>query len=81
MRQLKEHQLKELGNLIDNELNNQFSKFGLQNHSLQTWMTILVEEIGEIAKGILDFDNNNIKTEIIHSITVLIQILEKIERF
>lgn len=70
---------------IQKELMNQYNKFGYQTHTIESWFSILLEEIGEIAKAINkmhEFDNFdkwylNYKTEIIQSITLLIQMYFK----
>ncbi len=49
------HPLIETTNHIANiscELDDQDEQWGPQNHSIQTWMILLVEEIGELAQEI-----------------------------
>ena len=60
---------------LENEWNKQDKKFPYQAHTLTKWMLIVMEEIGEIAKGILEFDDlESIKQEILQTITLLIRI-------
>jgi NTP pyrophosphatase (non-canonical NTP hydrolase) len=59
--------------LIANELHRQDVKWGEQNHSDLKWLAILSEEIGEVAKAILEKDTDNIDVEIIQSAAVLCQ--------
>jgi len=40
--------------LIDEERSNQDLKWGIQNHRDSVWLAILAEEIGEVAKAILE---------------------------
>lgn len=39
---------------IAQEVENQFQKFGIQNHPDGFWLAIAVEEIGEIAKDLIE---------------------------
>lgn len=44
---------------IDKERERQDAKWGVQNHTSEWWLAILVEEVGELAQVILEthFDN------------------------
>lgn len=44
---------------IQNELLNQYNKFGIQHQSLEFWNTILIEEIGDVSKEIIRFNSAN----------------------
>lgn len=66
--------------LIDlkNEWNNQDLKFPNQVHTIEKWLVIVMEEIGELSKEILEFniihDIEKIYHELIQIITLLIRI-------
>lgn len=40
--------------LLVNEDVNQLEKWGFQTHSLFEWMTIIMEEVGELAKSVME---------------------------
>ncbi len=67
---------------IDNERRRQDKKWGEQNHDNPIWLAILTEEVGEIAKDVLEegdapfFDAN----EIIQAAAVCVAWLECLER-
>lgn len=60
----------------------QDSKWGIQKHSPETWMTILMEEIGEISKEVVElkfghkFDSSNYRNEMIQACALLIAMIE-----
>ena len=59
------------------ELKRQDDKWGSQrNLEDRTWIAILVEEVGEIAKASLDHDRINLHTEVIQVIAVCVCWLE-----
>ena len=45
---------KEIKDALRQEQGNQKYKWGEQHHSEEVWLTILAEEVGEVAKAILD---------------------------
>ena len=57
--------------LIQAERGYQDKKWGKQEHSDEKWLAILVEEIGEIAKAVLENDDPALLQEIIQSAAVL----------
>ena len=60
--------------IIYEERNRQDIKWGEQHHTNLFWLGILIEEIGEIAKAILE--NGDIFEELIQSIAVCIAWIE-----
>lgn len=58
--------------------NNQDNKFPNQVHNLEKWLVIIMEEIGEISKEVLEFNINHdiekIYYELIQAITLLIRV-------
>ena len=68
--------------MVARERVRQDTKFGEQNHMNEVWLTILMEEIGEISKEVLninivnsefiDTHIENLDTEMIQAIAVLI---------
>lgn len=66
--------------LIQIERDRQDEKWGAnrQQHPM-TWLTILLEEIGEVAKAILNRDWNNVKEELIQCAAVIFAWLEMID--
>ncbi len=77
---------------IIQERKRQDEKWGVQNHSSEWWLAILMEEVGELAQAILEthFDNgpevahlrgvDNIRNEAIQCAAVAMAMIECIER-
>ena len=63
---------------IEIEWNNQDVKFPNQTHTLEKWIVIIMEEIGEISKEVIEIhqkcDFDNLHKEIIQVITLLIRL-------
>lgn len=49
--------------LIQIERNNQIEKWGDQEHSDERWVVILLEELGEVAKAIVEGDEAGVLSE------------------
>lgn len=71
---------------IEQERRSQMEKWGYQRHGIETWMTILMEEIGEVFQAInstlfsgKESDAENIQEELIQSGAVIVAILEQLE--
>lgn len=70
---------QELEKLVLLEHQNQRNKFGKQTHSFEMWYMILMEEIAEISQEFIKFkfydieNYDNVKKEMIQSITLLIK--------
>lgn len=62
----------------------QDKKWGLQRHSREKWLTILMEEVGELAKEALEKNDANYMEELIQvaavSIAMLEHEIEKVEK-
>ena len=58
--------------------------WGVQRHSLDRWLTILVEEVGEVAKALQGDDTEQVEKEaeeeLIQVAAVAVQIVEKIQQ-
>lgn len=52
--------------------------WGEQNHSPTEWLPILMEEVGEFSKAILE--NSNIREEAVQVAAVALSIVESIDR-
>ena len=61
---------------IRNERINQIKKFGTQNHEYYKWLAILLEEIGEASKEILEDNIENYCKELIQIASVSVAMLE-----
>ena len=59
------------------ELFDQEAKWGVQNHSLEFWWLIISEEVGEIAKAVLEGDIIDVQAETIQTIALLARLVEK----
>lgn len=57
---------------ILDERDRQDAKWGVQDHADEKWLAILVEEVGEAARGILDHDPPNLDEEIIQIAAVCV---------
>ena len=62
------------------ERKRQDRKWGQQNHGPDGWLTILVEEVGEVARAILEGDANSYKKEMVQVAAVAVAALESFER-
>jgi len=75
----KEANLKKFLIDLEKEWNNQDNKFPNQKHTLEKWIVIIMEEIGEVSKEVLEIYSNNydfskLYKELIQSITLLIRL-------
>ena len=62
---------------ISDERDRQDAKFGPQRRLRQeTWLTILVEEVGEVAESILEEDDDNYPRELVQVAAVAVAALE-----
>lgn len=50
---------------VENERQFQFRKWGEQNHSAERWLAILTEEVGEVAKAILENKDEEYHRELV----------------
>lgn len=62
---------KAFNNLIQIERDNQDKKWGPQHHSDEKWLTILMEEVGEAAKAVLEKDEASLFEEVVQIGAVL----------
>jgi hypothetical protein len=67
-------------NVILNEDQRQRNKWGLQKHSADRWMTILTEEVGEVAEAILEDNEVEIQEEAKQVATVAIKMFVMIQQ-
>jgi NTP pyrophosphatase (non-canonical NTP hydrolase) len=58
----------------------QDKKWGEQNHHIERWVCILLEEFGEVAKAILENDPAKIREESVQTAAVALAIIECIDR-
>lgn len=75
---------------IAKEQAKQVKKWGVQNHNLPFYFAILAEEVGEVAKGVVehtanyecieDFYLHDIRYELIQTAAVAASIVERIDR-
>ncbi len=66
---------------ISNERAKQDVKWGEQNHNNEKWLAILSEEVGEVAKEILESPDGNIGSgELVQVAAVCVAWLECLER-
>lgn len=66
--------------LIANERSRQDAKWGEQNHPDLYWLGILTEEVGELAKAIIEEDHEHAVEELVQVTAVGVAWLESIER-
>ena len=57
--------------LIEMERNAQDAKWGEQNHSNEKWANIALEELGEVAKAVIENDDVALMPEIVQLAAVL----------
>jgi len=84
MKQYTDQLLKirhELYRMVEEESDRQLEKWGLQTHSGPTWATISMEEVGEVAKAILncEFEHGSrfeVRAEAIQAASLFLKIAE-----
>ena len=72
---------------VGDERKRQDDRWGEQNHSLPVYYTILAEEVGEVAKAILEHrfgsirgNLEEVREELIQSAAVAVAMVERIDR-
>ena len=70
---------------VEAESNHQIDKWGIQTHSAFKWLTILTEEVGSLAKAILEHEQQcgtkeKVVSEAIQVATVALKIAEMFEK-
>lgn len=70
----------EVAALIAAERVRQDAKWGQQDHRDLFWFPILVEEVGEVAKALIEGDKNSAMRELIEVAAVAVQWLEAMGR-
>ncbi len=63
-------------NAIDAERDHQDAKWGEQNHADDYWLGIVMEEVGEVAKAVIERDDENVEGEIVQTMSVLMGWME-----
>ena len=73
--------MSEVFDLIETERYRQFAKWGDQRHHNERWLTILVEEIGEVSETMLNHNEEiEILEEVVHVAAVAAAWLEDLIR-
>jgi NTP pyrophosphatase (non-canonical NTP hydrolase) len=62
------------------ERRNQDKKFGIQNHEIHKWLSILGEEVGECHKAALEDNKTELREELIQVAAVSQAIIESMDR-
>ena len=62
------------------ERKKQDEKWGEQNHSPLYWISILVEEVGEAAKEVLENKHSNYRQELVQCAAVCVAAIESLDR-
>lgn len=66
---------------LQSERDRQVEKWGVQNHDDGKWLLILMEEIGEASKDILENkDKETVRKELVQCAAVLVAWIENIDR-
>jgi NTP pyrophosphatase (non-canonical NTP hydrolase) len=65
---------------IHDERVRQNQLWGEQNHHASYWHTILAEEYGEVARAILEMDEENYREELIQVAAVCVAMVEAYDR-
>ena len=73
--------MEEIFQKIRDERKRQNEKWGVQHHPGSAWLTILMEEVGEVAKAMLEKDDVEIvEEELIQATAVCVAWLEDLKR-
>lgn len=62
---------KAFNDLIQIERNNQIEKWGEQNHSDEKWIVIILEELGEAAKAVIEKNEEGLLEETVQVAALL----------
>lgn len=65
---------------IEMQCKGQDGKWGEQNHHMLYWLGILMEEVGEVAKGMIEYDDDQMRKELIHTAAVAVAAIECFDR-
>lgn len=65
-----------VGEAVRKERVRQFLKWGVQRHSMDYWLGILMEEVGEVAKAVIERKEDEVYTELIQVAAVAIAMAE-----
>lgn len=65
---------------VKDEMYKQDARWGEQNHQRPFWLAILMEEVGEVAKAVIEYDSAAYREELIQVAAVAISALESLER-
>lgn len=68
--------MEEILQLIRDERARQDVKWGIQRHTPSKWLDILMEELGEAAKAVLEDDPAGYANELVHVAAVAVVALE-----
>lgn len=66
--------------LVMLERKNQDVRWGVQNHGPDGWLAILMEEVGEVARAVLEGKAFTYRDELVHVAAVAVAALECINR-
>ena len=67
-------------NEVETERNNQIKKWGEQTHGPDRWMSILVEEVGEVARAANERFPRQYRAELIQVAAVAVAMIETLDR-
>ena len=74
------NQLSKYLDEIKSERRRQDEKWGEQNHEPLYWISILVEEVGEAAKEVLENKYSNYRKELVQCAAVCVAAIESLDR-
>jgi NTP pyrophosphatase (non-canonical NTP hydrolase) len=66
--------------LVRTERANQDQRWGEQNHAPLYWLGILMEEVGEVAKALIEFKMGEYRKEVVQVGAVAVAMLEAYDR-
>ncbi len=65
---------------IESERMFQDAKWGVQNHTAQAWLPILLEEVGEVARALNEHDEAEYLAELVQVAAVAVAMIESHRR-
>jgi len=80
MNDAQEYTIESILEDVFEERRAQLLKWGEQTHTPADWLTILVEEVGEIGHAINEGDLPNYREELVQTAAVCIAMVESIDR-
>jgi hypothetical protein len=65
---------------VQNERKRQDARWGEQNHEASYWLGIIAEEMGEVAKAMIECEPHEYRAELVHLAACCVAAMESFDR-